>query len=122
MACLFAVNYITVLQHTQALALAIGNKSRSERRTRGAKLELGIVYKEKKELGFAQTHPGLCPRTPPPFEKGGRKLRFGLGKAQPTRGFAPGPLLGIYLGLYFFFTDYITDYIYVHLNEKKQKK
>jgi len=37
-------------------------------------------------------HPGLCPGTPPPFEKGGRKLHFGLGIAQPTRGFAPGPL------------------------------
>jgi len=44
------------------------------------------------KLGFAQTHPGLCPGTPPPFEKGGRKLRFGSGYAQPTRGFAPGPL------------------------------
>jgi len=27
-------------------------------------------------LGFAQTHQGLCPWTPPPFEKGGRKLYF----------------------------------------------
>ena len=25
-------------------------------------------------LGFAQTHQGLCPWTPPPFEKGGPKL------------------------------------------------
>jgi len=52
-------------------------------------------------LGFAQTHQGPCPWTPPPFEKGGRKLHFGLGNAQPTRGFAPGPL----------FYRYIWDYI-----------
>jgi len=60
-----------------------------------------LLIKVKKKLGFAQTHPGLCPGTPPPFEKGGRKLHFGLGFAQPTRGFAPGPL----------FCGYIWDYI-----------
>jgi len=47
----------------------------------------------KPTQGFAPgPHLGPCPWTPPPFEKGGRKLRFGLGCAQPTRGFAPGPL------------------------------
>jgi hypothetical protein len=27
-------------------------------------------------LGFAQTQQGLCPCTPPPFEKGGPELYF----------------------------------------------
>jgi len=55
------------------------------------------------KLGFAQTHRGRCPRPPPPFEKGGRKLYSDLGFAQtrlstgswaspkPTGGAAPGP-------------------------------
>jgi len=59
------------------------------------KLQIFCIVK----LGFAQTHRGRCPRPPPPFEKGGRKLcsaRLGLiSMNRQIRGLTFVSLIGI---------------------------